>query len=346
MEKTFNILIIKCEPRIDVLRATALLTTLRAAYSDAKIHWITSRRNRFILDCNDKIDRLLNIEDGSTIAVGMNIRFDLLINLDVSFTARNIAGLAKAERKIGFCIDSAGQEYILNPESQLISDYEDDPTGFSHSNELSYQQILLKSCGFDQSAPGEMILKLPEKPNKLTKEFAEKNDLAGNKSDVIAIYMGFNPRFGKSYLPPKPISFIAEFFNDRKNTKVIVMTGPAEKQLYEDAIVQCPPGVIEGGHANSISTFRGILELCDLVISPDSLALHCAQALGKNVIALLDESNETNIELYSRTIPFISPSEASDVESDIRYFTNIQPDSVFEAGKRLLDDNYTSHILS
>jgi len=341
MKNHFNILIIKCEPRIDLLRSTALLATLSDVHENAKIHWITNRRNRFLLEQNDKIDHLLYIEDASTTAVWMNIEFALLINLDTGFTACNIANLAKADKKVGFAIDKAGRKYLLNPESRLLSDYEENSGEFIESYKFSYQKILLNICGFEGKDVAEMILSLPEKRNPRSEVFAAENNLSDWKYPVIAIYLGHNPKFAKYYLQPNPMSFMAEFLKDRLGAKVILTGGHQEKKLYDDTIVQCPPGVIEGGCDNSLSVLCSMLDHTDLVISTDSLILHTALALRKKAVALLNSDNDINIELYGRGVSLTS--KAAEPESGYKltgaiFLNEVTAEEVFSAAASLLNE--------
>ena len=341
MKKAFNILVIKCEPRIDILRSTSLLTTLIDSHEEAKIHWITNRRNCFLLEHNEKIDHLLYIEDASTTAVWMNIEFDLLINLDSGFTACNIANLAKVDKKIGFAVDKSGQKYLLNAKSQLLSDYEECSADFFQANEYSYQQILLKICGSEDSKIGGITFRLPEKRNPKAENFAKENDLIERKNPVIALYLGHNPKFEKYYLQPTPMSFISEFLKERLGAKVILLAGPHEKQLYEDTVVQCPPGVIEGGCENSQSVLFSIIDHTDLVIAPDSLVLYTALALGKKVLALLNSAYDTNIELYDRGVSLISyavKEESGYKLKDTLFLKDITEEDVYNAAAKLLEN--------
>ena len=65
MSATPQIIIIKTEPRIDILRATSLLEPLREQYPGCSITWVTSRRNGLLLKENLFIERLLFAEDAN-----------------------------------------------------------------------------------------------------------------------------------------------------------------------------------------------------------------------------------------------------------------------------------------
>src|SRR5262249_52262961 len=58
------------------------------------------------------------------------------------------------------------------------------------------------------------------------------------------------------------------------------------------------PGIIDAGCGNSLKEFAAIVELADLVVTSDSLALHVAAALSRPVVAMAGPTSPWELEMY------------------------------------------------
>jgi len=65
--------------------------------------------------------------------------------------------------------------------------------------------------------------------------------------------------------------------------------------------------LLDTGCDNSLLEFAAIVDLCDLIITADTLALHIATALNKKIVALFGPTSSNEIELYGRGIKLCSP---------------------------------------
>jgi len=67
--------------------------------------------------------------------------------------------------------------------------------------------------------------------------------------------------------------------------------------------------LFESGTNNTIREFASLINLCDLIITSDSLAMHIAIALKKHVIVFFGPTSSAEIELYGRGIKIEAPIE-------------------------------------
>ena len=58
------------------------------------------------------------------------------------------------------------------------------------------------------------------------------------------------------------------------------------------------PGIVDAGCGNTIKEFAAIVEMSDLVVTSDSLALHLATALSRPVVAFVGPTSPWELELY------------------------------------------------
>src|SRR5690606_3379040 len=74
-----------------------------------------------------------------------------------------------------------------------------------------------------------------------------------------------------------------------------------ERELNAQLLRDAPPNsLIDTGCDNSLEDFLGLIELCDAVVTSDSLAMHLAIARKKQVIALMGSTSISEIDLYGR----------------------------------------------
>ena len=64
--------------------------------------------------------------------------------------------------------------------------------------------------------------------------------------------------------------------------------------------------VVDTGCDNSLRQFASIVDLCDAVVSGDTLAMHVATALGKRVVAIFGPTSSVEIDLFGRGEKIVS----------------------------------------
>ena len=90
-----KILVVKLDALGDVLRTTCLLPSIKEAYPDSFISWVTLRGAKDVFSNNLYVDELLFFEDAFTQYKIMNDEFDILIHPDASPVSAALASLVK-----------------------------------------------------------------------------------------------------------------------------------------------------------------------------------------------------------------------------------------------------------
>lgn len=301
-----EILIIKLAAMGDVLRTTSILKGLKERCSGSKITWVTKKQSYDLLKNNQYIDKILLIE--RSLKELNDIKFDLVISLDDEDESCELATKINKEKLIGAYLD--GNKKVYTEDSSgwfdmgLISKYgKEKADELKGINKKTYQEIISNMLDIK---PSELILNLENKELKFAEEFAKKHDLKGD--DLI---IGLNTGAGKRW-PCKKLSIektaeLANMLNSEPNTKVILFGGPEETERNQKIKEKVKNNIIDAGCDNTLKQFAVLVNLCNIVIVSDSLAMHIAIALKKKVIAFFGPTSAAEIELYGRGKKIIAP---------------------------------------
>ena len=298
---SFKILIIKLDAVGDVLRTTSILKPLKKKYADSYIEWCTRFNSLEIFENNLLVDEVITIEDDALNRIEAE-QYDLVINLDTSKFSSAIATNASAKEKFGFVLSKNGFVEAASDNAQRwleMSAFDD----VKKSNPKSYQQIMCEILNLDLPVePPVIILSTKETEKVLSKNFVRQINPA--KSTI-----GLNVGVGTKW-PSKGWSFkswqelIEKLGNDKYN--LLLLGGPEEIAITNQLKAEYKY-LINTGCDNSLLEFSAIVDLCDLVITADTLALHIATALEKKIIALFGSTSANEIELYGKGIKLSSP---------------------------------------
>ena len=94
---------------------------------------------------------------------------------------------------------------------------------------------------------------------------------------------------------------------DSDKNNLLLLGGPEEIEIIGQLKKEYK-FLVDTGCDNSLLEFAAIVDLCDLVVTADTLALHIATALEKKIVALFGPTSISEIELYSRGIKLSSPA--------------------------------------
>ncbi len=332
----FRILIIKLEAIGDVLRTTHILKPLKERYQGSQITWITKSESIPLFFNNPYIDRIFDLSQAGFVLY--TDKFDLVINLDASPLSSRLATTAKGVEKLGFGYHEGGFVYPFNQEA-----YEWFEMGIfddiKKKNKKTYQQIVMEICKLPIISNNELIFNLTEEERELGREFALKHNL-----DDGSIRIGFNTGAGERWQYKKWnvegfISLADSLRKEFPECKILLYGGENEKDR-NDYLKKIIPDLISTGSGNSIREFAALINLCDILVTGDTLAMHIAVALKKRVIALFGPTSHTEIELYGRGEKVVSPLKCTccykttcDVKPDC--MQAITPDMVLKCIRRL-----------
>jgi ADP-heptose:LPS heptosyltransferase len=89
-------------------------------------------------------------------------------------------------------------------------------------------------------------------------------------------------------------------------TKIFLLGGPAERERNRRILKKAKAAAIDTGCDNTLGQFAALVQLCDVVVTGDTTALHLAIGLKKNVVALFGPTCAQEIELYGRGEKIVS----------------------------------------
>ncbi|MFH1581252.1 MAG: glycosyltransferase family 9 protein [Pseudomonadota bacterium] len=300
-----RILIIKLDAMGDVLRSTFILPGLKEKYKKCHITWVVAPQSFDILKENPYIDRicLLDAEIYKQIACE---KFNIVINLDLSPASLVLATQAFADKKIGFCLDRrrrivSSNAYAKKWFEMSASDSE------KKKNTRTYQHHMAKIIGLPRSNY-EIYTPLNKHSIINAKKFALKHSLS--EKTIVGINPGAGRRWKlKKWTDGGYIKIIEKL--SAAGAKVLLFGGPLEKDLVSMLTHVSRGKAISAGTDNSILDFFALLNLCDIVLTGDTLTMHAALGLKKKVVVFFGPTSANEIEMYGRGIKVVSPKNCA-----------------------------------
>ena len=296
-----NILIIKLGAIGDVIRTTAILSGLKEEYRDCKIDWVTKNESLGVLRNNNLIYNIYLINNTKNMS---NKEYDLVICLDDDFEACDLATRVNSKRVIGSYLINGQREYTKDSalwfDMGLISRFGRQKADESKAkNKLTYQEIMYRILGLYYKKQ-EPILVLSQKEDDFAKKFAQKNRIK-DSDIVIGINTGAGDRWQDKKLSIEKTAELIDKLNKQiKDAKLILFGGPEEVERNKEIKNLIKTKIIDAGCNNSLMEFASLIDLCDILVTSDSLALHIGTALKKKVVAFFCPTSSAEIELYGR----------------------------------------------
>ena len=297
-----NILIIKLGAIGDVIRTTAILPGLKEKYKDCNISWITKKESFDVLKANKLVNKIFLIENINNGA--KNNKYDLVINLDDDNEACKLASEISHKDVIGAYLDNGKKVYTQNSslwfDMGLISKFgKKKADELKAKNKKAYQEIMYEILDLKYNKQ-EPILILNNKELKFGEEFAKKNNIIINDL-VIGINTGAGGRWEDKKLSIEETAFlIASLNKEMPDAKLLLFGGPEEKERNKKIKETTKAAIIDTGCNNSLMEFVSLVNLCSILVTSDSLALHIGTALRKKIVAFFYVTSANEIELYTR----------------------------------------------
>ena len=298
---SFKILIIKLDAIGDVLRTTSILKPLKKMYPHSYIQWCTRKNANDLFKNNSLVDEVITIEDDALFRIKAE-RYDIVINLDTSKLSSAIAAISEAKEKIGFVLNKMGYVEPTSAASNVwleMSAFDQ----FKKANKKSNQQLMYEILNLDLPVEKPVIVLSKSEKEKISKKSFLKK-INSNKS-IIGLNVGIGTKWpSKGWPLQRWVELISRLESSEFN--LLLLGGPEEVETF-NKLEKKFGYVINTGFENSLLEFAAIVDLCDLVITADTLALHIATALGKKIIALFGSTSVNEIELYDNGVKLSSP---------------------------------------
>lgn len=296
-----RIIIIKLDAIGDVLRTTFIAPVLKRDHPRSHITWVTRKNAAPLLTHNPYLDELLSCEDTDCLLTMQTTKYDLCVSLDASPVAAKMASLCDAKEKKGFIWDkSAGYVVSANTGAQQWYD-------MGHSDELKkrnnrpYQYFVSKILEMDVKEEEYLpILRFSEAERRHKAQWAQARGIDAEQDIIIGINAGAGSRWPmKQWRKEGYVSVIKKLIADHSSVKIMLLGGPEEAHLLDGLKNELNDHkrVFSSGADNSLRHFAAIVDLCDIVVTGDTMALHMALATNKHVVALFGPTSAAEIYL-------------------------------------------------
>jgi ADP-heptose:LPS heptosyltransferase len=301
-----RILIIKLGAGGDVLRTTPLLRALKRSYPQSHVTWLVEPESVPLLQNNPFVDRILT-PGLNTLARLLVERYSLLLCLDKADRATGPAMRVQADRKAGFGMTEWGTLCVLNPESEyaLMLGVSDELK--FRRNRKSYQEVIFEAAGLEYDGE-EYVLELDEEAAPWAAELGRT--LRARGRPVVGINTGAGPAFAGKSWPVPHTADLARRVSEELGCAVLLLGGPRERERNEEIARLAGETVTDTG-SQSLSRFAALVDLCDAVVTGDTLCMHVAIARRKQVVALFGSTCAWEIDLYGRGERIVTEAECA-----------------------------------
>jgi ADP-heptose:LPS heptosyltransferase len=288
-----TILIIKLEALGDVLRTTSILPALRRQYDPCHISWITSGGARDLFIGNSLVDEVISASD-DYLPTLLSRTFDVVINPDAAARSCELATLTRAHTAFGFRLGQDGVVLALN----MAADHWLEMGGcdaLKRSNTRTYQRILHEICALDPEGQ-HIVLGLTEEEAAASRDLAEDIGLDPGRP-VIGLNTGAGKRWRLKKWRTEGFIDLIGMILDGSDTQVVLLGGELESgrngfitSKFDRRVRNPAPG--------DMRRLVRTVDLCDTLVTGDTLALHVALGLKKRVVALFGPTSPAEIDIY------------------------------------------------
>lgn len=284
-----RILIIKLRAVGDVVMATAALPSLRKAYPEAEIHFMTEKACRPVLEGNPLIDRILDVppdpwgnpfQPESWLAFFRfirrfrNQRYDLVLDLFGNPRSAWLSLLSRGRVRVGF--DFRGRKLAYN---KRIS-----PRG-DRIHEVEFNLDAVRALGIPVVRP-EPMFPFSKTDADAMERWLNENRLNGRFLAALHVWGSWPAkRWGI-----RKFADLADRLAERYGAKIILLWGPGEKTHAEavQKIARCETVLAP---RTTLKQLGALLSLCGLVVANDSGPMHIAAAVGTPTVGIFGPTN-------------------------------------------------------
>lgn len=298
--KTFkeNILVIKLDAIGDVLRTTCILHSIKRNFPDSRITWLTKANAADIFIGNGLVDEVLSVENNNTLPKLLAQTFDLILHPDANPISSAYAKLIPAKEKRGFILNEKGKVIPSNDEAiEWLEMGAFDQ--FKKKNKKTYQSIIHHLLKLDYQRD-EIILNLTEDEKRFRDDFYNSHNL-GRFRKLVGLNTGGSRRWKYKKWRVDGFKEVISEVSKFPDIGILLFGGEIETDAVNE-LKTFSNHVIDTGTNNSLRKFFALVDLVDILVTGDTLALHVATALKKKVICLFGPTSSNEIEDYGRII--------------------------------------------
>jgi heptosyltransferase-2 len=290
----FRVLMVKLGAAGDVLRTTSLLTPLHERYPGMQLTWITHPSAVELLQNNPRIDRIVSSR-GDGLARLQVEAFDVVLCPEAAHESAALATLANGSVKKGFGLHHRGYIFPYNSGARTLFQlglFDD----LKKANQLTNEQLLCRLAGVPYQRVAPSLL-LTAAELRFAQHFSHRLGL-DPKRTLVGLNTGGGGRWRLKRWRRNGFIRLARRLANERDAQILVLGGPSEEEINQEILRALGPVAVDGGCHNTVRQFASLLNLCDVVVTGDSMALHIVLAMGKRVVALFGPTSVTEIDLY------------------------------------------------
>ena len=294
-----RILIIKLAALGDVLLTTPILPALKGHYLQSHIVWLTDPDAIPLLQNNSYIDALYGFDTGGALCV-TSIPFDVAINFEKEERALALFDAIRAKEKRGFAYSAAGTLSIANDASLYALQMGLHDELKFRLNKETYQETTFKMAEIPYHRE-EYVFHLSGRAEDFACDTAKKLNLSSGRFHV-GLNTGCGTVFETKQWTVNGFCDLASALAHDGDCDLLLLGGSRECEFNQAVLKKCGTILKDTGCNNSLEEFAGIISLCDVVVSSDSLAAHLAIALKKHVAIFFGPTCSQEVDLYGRGV--------------------------------------------
>ncbi|MDD2889872.1 MAG: glycosyltransferase family 9 protein [bacterium] len=271
-----RILIIKFGAAGDVIRTTPILRRLKGIYPDSEITWLSI----FPELLPSIVDYPLKFELSNVVSL-LGDKFDILYNLDKDKETCSLANLISADIKKGFILkDGKCSPIDKDAEHKFSTGLWDD---IEKANKKHYVEEIFEVCGFSFSGE-KYILELKGRAPELPKL----------KGRIVGLNTGCGGRWETRNWSEENWVTLAKKL---KSTGFVPLLLGGLQEDEKNKRIKTKSGAEYWG-AFSLKDFLWVVNMCEVVVTQVTMALHIAIGFEKKIILLNNIFNRNEFELY------------------------------------------------
>jgi ADP-heptose:LPS heptosyltransferase len=288
-----TILIIKLDALGDVLRTTSILPALHRRYGRCHVTWLTSPAARDLFAGNALVDRVVSPPE-AYLPTLLSRTFDVVINPDAAPRSCELATIALGHTAFGYRLRPDGVVSGLNGAADRWLEMGGSDV-LKRSNARTYQAILHEMCELDSEGQ-HIVLNLTADEGAARADFADEIGIDPGRP-VIGLNTGAGGRWPLKKWRAEGFIELIDMILTRSAAQVILLGGDLESG--RNAFIKSKfDRSVRNPRLGSIRRLLRTVDLCDAVVTGDTLALHVALGLKRRVVALFGPTSPAEIDMY------------------------------------------------
>jgi len=296
-EYSHRILLIKLDALGDVMRSTALVEGIKKKYPDSQLTWLVKDNAKFFVENNPSIDRVMIYNDENARILQCE-KFDILINLDKDSKSTSLAMLFKSNDKRGYGLHEDGYPIPLNNAAKYHYDICLDNYGEKTKNKKSYQELIyeIAEINYEKQKP---TLNLDKDTYEIIKKQFYRENKIKDTDKIVILNTGCGPVYPYKKWTYDGYKNLIKLLSKDKNTKII-LTGSSDEidrnsKLYNECHY---PNLIDTTNKYDLKEFCYLISLSDVVVTGDTVGLHIAISLDKNIVSFFGTTPHQEVDLF------------------------------------------------